>query len=213
MNSHLGRVVGVSIVGLGLLALVISAPAGNLEPTDPGERAAEQLRALTGERLPAAPSAPSGWSEASLQAAQDVSAKYGEPHERSDGALVWHNTGPFRRTIVFKDQIPHRFPRPHYDVVEQSVDYGVPVSRYDDLARFDGSLRPDRTTGQLAARGQSERENILALNLAHELLSGKRTVAGARAAMARLSGTASPYTQILLFKPGVGQPDPDQAAR
>lgn len=234
MTNHFGRAVGVSIVGLGLLALVISAPAGDQpypaeaaatkpDYTDPGDRVAEQLRGMTGDRIPAASTGGAEavverWGETARRTALAVVEKYGQADEVSDGQLVWHNTGAFTKTIVYKEEIPHNFPAPHADVIEQFVELPVPVEKYTELARFDGSLHADRTTGLLSARHQSERDNILALNLAAEIVQGKRTAASARKVAAKAhalasSGKVSPYTQALLFKPRGGSPDPDRPDR
>ncbi len=226
MNQKLGRAVGVTIVGLGLLALVISAPAGDqtYPGTDVGERAADALRAETGDRLPmsaadTADSIAASWGAASRRAAQAVMEKYGQPDEVSEGQLVWHNTGAFRKTVVYKEELSHNFPSPHADVLEQFIEFRYPIGRYDELARFDGSVHPDRTAGLLSARGASEQDNFAALNLAHEIALGRRTASSARSALARIqqlgaSGKTSPYTQGLLFKARAhGQADPDAAAK
>ncbi len=39
--------------------------------------------------------------------------KYGEPDEVTSSHLVWHNNGPWKKTIVYRDEIEHRFPKPH----------------------------------------------------------------------------------------------------
>jgi hypothetical protein len=41
------------------------------------------------------------------------------------------NTGLWKRTIVYRDEVPHNFPKPHTDVLEQFVDYKVPVGKFD----------------------------------------------------------------------------------
>jgi hypothetical protein len=226
MTNHLGRAMGVTIVGLGLLALVVSAPAddqngGAARSTpDIGDRAADQLRGLTGDRMPArgAEVALDSWGDASRRAADAITQKYGDPDEVSDGRLVWHNTGMFRMTVVHKDPVLHNFPSPHADVLEQSIECRVPLERYGDLARFDGSVRPDRTTGLLSARGADEASNFAALNLAREIAEGKRSVDSARRAFGRISylkaaGKTSPYTQGLLFKARSPAADPDQPVK
>lgn len=235
MTNHFGRTVGVSIVALGLLALVLSAPAGdqiNASETPPppardwstadtGDAAAEQLRAQTGDRPVvnglSADSVLDAWGEASQKAAKAVIQRYGQPDEVSESALVWHNTGAFQKTIVHKEELPRNFPAPHADVLEQFVEYAVPYEKYGDLARFDGSLHADRTAGTLSARGPDEADNFIALNLAHEIIATGRTVESARQAYARASqlassGKSTPYSAGLLFKTrGRAQPDPDRS--
>ena len=53
-----------------------------------------------------------------------------------------------------------------------------------DLAYFDGSVHADRTKGELSARCDSHAMNIAALNLADDVIRGKRAVAVARSSLA-----------------------------
>jgi hypothetical protein len=89
-------------------------------------------------------------------------------------------------------------------VLEQVINYQVPVEKVSDLAAFDGSVIVERTKGEVAARCDLEAANILSLNLMHEIVSGKRTVADARdlyaeAIMAYLMDREAPYAEKLLF--------------
>lgn len=240
MTDQFGRTIGIAVVGLGLLALTLStpgesqdwgvdrpvtaAPADEEAPAstvrDTGQNAADELRAQTGDRLlgstPGVKGVVERWGAASRRAAESIIEKYGPPDEISEGRLVWSNTGAFRKTVVYKDELRRHFPTPRADVLEQYIEYNVPYEKLPDLARFHGSLKPDRTAGLLSARGPSESDNVIALNLAHELLQGKRTVDGARSAYARLAalseaGKTSPYSEGLLFKTrGRAKPDPDR---
>jgi hypothetical protein len=86
------------------------------------------------------------------------------------------------------------------------VRYDVPVEKYSDIARYDGSIILDRTKGTMSARCDNEAMNFLALNLAYEIAQGRRTVDEARnfyaqTAVATLRGQASEYTQGLIFMP------------
>ncbi len=51
---------------------------------------------------------------------------------------------------------------------------------YDDLAMYDGSVVLERTSGEISARCDKEGANFLALNLAHDIVTGKRSVQDAR---------------------------------
>ncbi len=51
----------------------------------------------------------------------------------------------------------------HTDLLEQFIDYKVPLDKYDDLAKFDGSVGVNRTKGELSARCDAEAHNLLAL--------------------------------------------------
>lgn len=91
----------------------------------------------------------------------------------------------------------------------------VPLEKAGELLRFDGSLLIDRTRGTVAARSDSEANNMLMLNLAHDIAAGKRTADSARrfyadAAAKALSGKSTPYASGLSFKPLADTGDPDR---
>lgn len=126
------------------------------------------------------------------------------PNEATPSRLIWFDNGRWKRTIVW-DEVPHNFPKPHTDVLEQFVDYRVPVDKVSALARYDGSVVVERTKGEVSARCDMEEVNFLALNLMHEIASGGRTVDDARrvyaeTATAFMSGKSSPYTDGLQFE-------------
>ncbi|MEX2153654.1 MAG: hypothetical protein WD825_09970 [Gemmatimonadaceae bacterium] len=58
--------------------------------------------------------------------------------------------------------MPHSFPKPHTDLLEQFIDYRVPVDKYDELAAYDGSVIVERTKGEISARCDKEAMNFLA---------------------------------------------------
>ncbi|WP_301663416.1 hypothetical protein [Methanoculleus frigidifontis] len=104
---------------------------------------------------------------------------------------------------------------PHGDFVEQIVDYHVPVEKFGDLAAFDGSVVAVRTLGDMAARCHDEEANFLALNLAHDIVTGSRSVDDARnhyvgSMKAYRRGEAAPYMEKLNFTPQKGSADPDE---
>lgn len=70
------------------------------------------------------------WPKMSQQGANEIMGKYGLPNEATPSRLIWFNTGPWKRTIVYRDEIPHNFPQPHSDVVEQFIDYHVPPEKF-----------------------------------------------------------------------------------
>lgn len=155
------------------------------------------------------------WSDDARQVAEGIMKKYGEPDEAIPSELIWHNTGPWKRTIVHREGAEHRFPIPHADIVEQIVDYQVPVDKFSDLAAFDGSVVAARTLGELAARCHDEEANFLATNLAHDIITGKRSVEDARnhyveSMKAFRRNEKAPYMEKLLFEPQKGARDPDE---
>ena len=157
-----------------------------------------------------------GWPATPQEVARKTMAKYGRPNEATPTMLVWHNNGPWKRTIIYRDEVQHDFPKPHTDLLEQFIDYQVPLGKYDDLARYDGSVVAERTKGEISARCDKEEMNFLALNLANDVATGRRSVDDARrfyaeTAMAAMNGDMRPYTQRLQFDVrSTGTADPDR---
>lgn len=146
----------------------------------------------------------SGWPARSQEAARFMMDKYGQPNEQTPTMLVWYASGPWKRTVLYREEVPHNFPKPHTDLLEQFIDYRVPVDKYDDLAAYDGSVIVERTKGEISARCDKEAMNFLALNLANEIVGGTRTVQQARAeyarqAMAFMNNQPAPHTTGLHF--------------
>ena len=144
------------------------------------------------------------WPDTAKKAAKEMMDKYGNPDELTESMLIWENTGPFTHTIVYKEEIQHDFPMPHKDVLEQIINYDVPVDKYDELAAYDGSVIVERTRGTMAARCDKEGANYLALNLANDVIKGTKTVEEARefyadAIMKMLKGENVAYMQSLTF--------------
>jgi hypothetical protein len=156
------------------------------------------------------------WPTTSRDAAQTVMGHYGPPDEASDEMLIWYENRPWKYTILWRDEVPHDFPTPHHDVLQQFIDYQVPADRFSELARFDGSVVDERTKGELSARCEGEEMNLLAINLSHELAAGNIDADETRQrysdiAKAFHEGTPFPYTQDLLFDvPQGGTADKDE---
>ncbi len=157
-----------------------------------------------------------GWPMASRDAAMFMMNKYGAPAAISSDMIVWGKTGPWKRTIVYKMEYQHNFPGPHTDVMQQWIDYKAPPAMFDKLAEYDGSVVMERTSGEMSARCDKEGANFLALNLANEVATGKRSVADARKmygaqVMAMKAGKPAPYMEKLLFTPMRATGDTDHA--
>lgn len=158
------------------------------------------------------------WPRSARAAADDMMTKYGPPQEVTPTMLIWRDNGPWKHTIVSRAETPHNFPMPHANVMEQAINYRVAPDRFDELAHYNGSVVVERTRGELSARSDREAANFLALNLAHDIVSGRRTAEEARAYHARaiataLSGArADPYMERLTFETGLGSADPDRPA-
>ena len=154
------------------------------------------------------------WPEAAREAAQTVVDTYGEPEMATDAELIWTNVGTWKRIVAQRAYWTHDFPAPHTDSVETFVDYQVPAEFYADIARFDGSVMLERTTGEASARCHDEQANRLALNLMHDIVIGAKDVDQARDYYATefLAGKGdgpTPYMDKLNFEPMTSPADPD----
>jgi hypothetical protein len=65
----------------------------------------------------------SGWPPTPQKVARETIAKYGPPHEATAGMLLWHRNGPWKHTILYRDEVSHEFPMKHTDLLEQFIDY------------------------------------------------------------------------------------------
>lgn len=161
------------------------------------------------------------WPKDHREAVEKMTAKYGPPDEVTTSMVKWNNNGPWKKTIIYKEEWDHKFPKSHKDYVEQYIDYKAPVDKYDDIVKYDGSVTVIRTGGEMAARCDKEEMNFLAINLANEVATGKRSVEDARefyakTAVESMAGKSSPYTEKLLFevpKGNTGDPDEGMAMK
>lgn len=175
--------------------------------------------------LPAATSADrsmetmlAGWPAMPREAAAMLTTKYGQPDLAGDRTLVWYNKGPYVKIALSRDEQPHNFPMPHTDFLTSTVKHNVPADKMDDLYEYDGSVWFHRTRGELSAQCDKEELNNLALNLAHDVAMGKRTVQDARMFYAKTAmefkagNMSSPYLTGLTFQPMANSADADKPA-
>jgi hypothetical protein len=152
------------------------------------------------------------WKEQPKKIAAQLIEQYGQPDEVTSERLVWHSNGPWKRSELINKEIPHNFPEPHHDSLLQTISYRVPPEIVSQLLKYDGSVVVERTRGELAARCDSERANYLALNLAHEIIVGKKTAEQARLFYAETvqQKKHQEYMEGFLFSlPATAQADPD----
>ncbi len=197
---------GAAVLGLSLLPFAGGAIAAEPESAKQATPAATSVDNVVAD-----------WPEPSKNAAMMMVEKYGQPQGVTPTMLVWNDQAPWKEIIVSKEPVPHHFPIEHPDVLEQVIDYQVPPDKFDDLAAYDGSVIAERTRGTLSARCDKEPMNFLALNLAHDIVTGKKTVDEARqfyaqTAMAFMKGEKHPYTQKLQFDVPKKAGDPDKPA-
>ncbi len=155
------------------------------------------------------------WSEASRKAAEEMIRKYGNPYSITENELIWVNEGVWKEIRITKSETKHSFPFEHADVLQTTIGFKVPIKRMRKLSEFDGSITYDRTQGTLSARSDSEAHNFLELNLAHDIITSKKSVSQARKAygdilVAALHETKPEYMQRLSFLPQENAADPDK---
>ena len=191
---------------LGLICALVAGPIAAQEEQSPGRPDRAYVERISAD-----------WPAASREAIRFMMEKYGPPAAIAPAMALWAKTGPWKRTIVFAAEVPHEFPMHHTDVMQQWIDYKAPPELYDELSRYDGSVVLERTSGEISARCDKEAANFLALNLAHEIVTGKRSVEEARRTyaeqiMAMKAKRPAPYTQRLIVQvPAAGATgDPDR---
>lgn len=138
------------------------------------------------------------WPTYSYRLARFMIAKYGQPAQSSDVRLVWVNAGPWKRSVVY------RVPIDGGARLEQEVEYDVAEDERGELLLFAREAGLSVESGRLVAVSNAESDNFLAINLADEIVRGKRSAKKAsdfRRQILRLqdSGKSSPYLERLLF--------------
>jgi len=199
-TTRIARALAVAV-----LALTAGTASAQQMKNEPGRMNQAQMQKMMG-----------GWPQASKEAVMFMTNKYGPPAAMTSDMAAWGKTGPWKRTVVFAREYPHEFPMHHTDVMQQWIDYKAPPEMYDELAAYDGSVVLERTSGEMSARCDKEGANFLALNLAHEIATGKRTVEDARKmygeqATAMKAKQPAPYTERLMFSPMSNTNDADRA--
>lgn len=145
------------------------------------------------------------WKATPQDVAKKMLAKYGQPQEVTANRLVWHNNGPWKFTQLVNEEIPHDFPMPHKDALYQAINYRIDADKADELLKYDGSVLLERTKGEIGARCDKEDANFLAINLANDVATGRRSVDDARkfyaeSMMAMMKkGTKNDYLQGFIF--------------
>jgi hypothetical protein len=144
------------------------------------------------------------WPGESKKAAQATLDKYGPPDGGTYNELIWHKAGPWKKVVVSAMPHEHNDPMPHKDVLMGCINMKVPLDKVADLAAFDSSLVINRTAGWIGAVCDKEENNFAALNLAHDIIQGSKTVQEAKdqlakVAMGAMQGTTDPITQDFKF--------------
>jgi hypothetical protein len=199
------------ITGLGLsIAGGAACAPRSVETASPGQVTTTRAVSRTASDVLAS------WPEKQRETANMLIGKYGQPTVIGDRMIAWFNTGPFVQTVIMRDGQPHNFPMAHVDYLTQTIKHAVPANKLAELYQYDGSVWFHRTRGELSAQCDVEAMNFLALNLAHDIITGKRSVSDARAFYARTAMSfkqgdrSSPYVTGLMFPTEPNAPDPDR---
>jgi hypothetical protein len=146
-----------------------------------------------------------------------LTTKYGKPAETSASRLIWNGNGPWKRTVLYREEVQHNFPMRHKAVLEQTVNYKVPLPKYSALAEYNGSITISKLLGEISVRSESEDSNFLTLNIADDIIRGERTVQQALAYHAqvirgKMTGERGAYLDKLKFTPASNTADPEEVA-
>ncbi len=197
-------------------ALVIAQQSGTMSVTTPKMNMTARADADMVKGIIA------NWIPEVRMTAETTIAKYGQPNSATETELVWWHNGPWKKTKLENVAIPHDFPGPHHDMLQQTIDWKINPSWVDDLGKYDGSVIVERTRGEVSARCDKEEANFLALNLTYDIVMKNRNVKQARAFYAdtimqmkamRLDMAHKPYVSGFIFSPPMkDQNDPDMPA-
>lgn len=145
-----------------------------------------------------------GWPQSSTTAASEMVMKHGEPDEKTESTLIWRKVAPFERIIVNREVHSSRFPLLHQNAVDHVVKYRVPTGKVEEVRKFNGDITIDSAKGEMTASGENESMNILKLNMASLVSSGKLTAEEARIQLGKenlsfMNGSPTANTQTLSF--------------
>lgn len=157
----------------------------------------------------------SNWNKSCQMAVDEITKKYGQPNGITADELIWSNAGVWKKISITKMESKHSFPIEHTDMMQTTIMYKVPEDKMDELGMFDGSVTFDRTQGTMSARCDKEANNFLALNLANDIITNKKTVEQARKAYGdiikqKMAGESPEYMMKLTFGSQPNAADPDK---
>lgn len=147
-----------------------------------------------------------GWPREAREALVAAIKKYGWPHGISKEAAVWYYNSPWKRMVVYRRGRRHTLLKPHLDILEQAVDYFVPITRRETLAYLRPQIIYEAKRGEVMARCDSEEMNCILLNAAYEVTLGRLTVKQAQRKIEEVAAAVQrkwpePWAEGLLFLP------------
>jgi len=145
------------------------------------------------------------WEGQPLKKAKEIIQKYGYPQEAMPSRLVWHNNGPWKRTVIYSEPLQNDFSTSLGDFLEQTIDYTIPMNLCSEVADFDSGVYPNWTNGEVSTISDKEAISFLALNLLDDIVTRRRDIHDAKMFYAKhaylynTQNISSPYTTYLLF--------------
>ena len=129
--------------------------------------------------------------------------RYGPPDDITPGVATWYERGHWKRITVRGEA------RESY--LEQTVGYRPRPEAISSLRDFNHGVRLDAAREELTAASNREALNFLALNVANEVATGRRSAKDAqefflKTAKLASSGKSSPYLDNLQFERYVRTP-------
>lgn len=138
------------------------------------------------------------WFESPRMMAKVLMERHGPPSVITPQAVTWYERQPWKRITVHGDS-PDKY-------LEHTVGYQARPAAVAALREFGEGVRVDLVAEEMSARSNAEALNTLALNLAHDIASGKRGPREARVFYSKTlklaaAGKTSPYMEYLRFEP------------
>ncbi len=135
------------------------------------------------------------WPDSPRLLAEAMIQEYGRPQESSESDFRWTEAGAWRSIAVSRDARPP---------LEQEALFPVPKDKMATLEKFGHGLHVFPDGMSVSARGDSEADNRLALNMAYGIVSGKFKPEEADRKYAQVlqlsaAGKSSPEMERLLF--------------
>ena len=185
------------MISFGLIAAAAGSAGGFWEAARP-RRYDSPAPDLAGE----ASRGIAGWPDKARALASALIREHGAPDEITPAQLTWRGRGPWNTIAVYRDAESAERP----NNLLQSVAYEVAPRRWRALSAFDRGVAYEPVRRELTARSDREETNLLSLNLADEVIQGRRTAADASAFYDKTvemsyAGRSSPYMSRLMFSP------------
>lgn len=81
------------------------------------------------------------WPDEPTDIAKPIIDRYGLPDEATESRLIWCDAGPWKRTELFRDGVPHDIQKEDTDYLRLVIDYQVPPELVNAITEleFDGN--------------------------------------------------------------------------